>query len=112
MRALLFEILRACPEVIRNIKTNPKTASTLAQHPQAMTWTKAALLDVFGVVMRQHLEAKFCFFIDGLDEFKGATQDLVGLVRALTSYSDVKICVSSRPWAAFKHAFGEETNTA
>ncbi|KAM7219342.1 hypothetical protein V8F06_005241, partial [Rhypophila decipiens] len=46
----------------------------------------------------------FCFFIDGLDEYKGESQDYLQLVKMLqrwASSEDVKICASSRPYIEF-----------
>ena len=54
------------------------------------------------------LPLKFCFFIDGLDEFEG---DLYHLSRALQNMclcKDIKLCVSSRPWNVFDDAFGQD----
>ena len=48
---------------------------------------------------------KFCFFIDGLDEYHGNHLELVGLLRDLARNSEFKLCVSSRPWTAFRNAF-------
>ncbi|KAF2094819.1 hypothetical protein NA57DRAFT_45489, partial [Rhizodiscina lignyota] len=48
---------------------------------------------------------KFCFLIDGLDEFKGELQTLLSLVKRISQYPNVKICVSSRPWMIFEDTF-------
>ncbi|KAK8040902.1 hypothetical protein PG994_013909 [Apiospora phragmitis] len=111
VRALLFDILRACPEELASsIKSDLSASAILTEHPRLQTWTRSTLLKVFNFLMDQKLEAKFCFFIDGLDEYKGNTQGLVDLVQKLVSYPNIKICVSSRPWAAFRHVFGEDDN--
>ncbi|KAK6833291.1 hypothetical protein PG987_007985 [Apiospora arundinis] len=110
MRALLFEILRACPQLIEGIRNNPKDSITLAEQSRAQTWTITTLWRMFEVLMNQEFEAKFCFFIDGLDEYKGNTEELIKLVQKLISYPGIKICVSSRPWAEFRQAFGEGAN--
>ncbi|KAK4207879.1 hypothetical protein QBC37DRAFT_454306 [Rhypophila decipiens] len=47
-----------------------------------------------------------CFFIDGLDEYKGKPEDMVQLVKVLKSSRMVKMCLSSRPWNEFEKAFG------
>ncbi|KAK7966477.1 uncharacterized protein PG986_000754 [Apiospora aurea] len=110
MRALLFEILRACPSLNRGIRDDFNASADFSQQPHAQLWTYSNLLRMFDVVMNQEFEAMFCFFIDGLDEYKGNTRGLVELVQKLVSYPSVKICLSSRPWAAFRHAFGEDAN--
>ena len=48
---------------------------------------------------------KFCLFIDGLDEYHGNHLELVNLLRELAGNADFKLCVSSRPWNAFRNAF-------
>ena len=48
---------------------------------------------------------KYCFFIDGLDEFDGDSTDLLHLVLELESFPNVKLCVSSRPWMIFTETF-------
>ncbi|KAK8135720.1 hypothetical protein PG984_003660 [Apiospora sp. TS-2023a] len=110
IRALLFEILRACPDLISGIKEELGATATLIQQPHTQMWTHPTLLKVFDVLMNQEFKAKFCFFIDGLDEYKGNTQNLIELVRKLVSYPGIKICLSSRPWAEFRHAFETGAN--
>ena len=48
---------------------------------------------------------KFCFFIDGLDEYSGDHLGLVRVLHRLAKNPDFKLCVSSRPWNAFRNAF-------
>ncbi|KAI0009837.1 hypothetical protein F4779DRAFT_627530 [Xylariaceae sp. FL0662B] len=50
---------------------------------------------------------KFGLFIDGLDEFEGDHLHLVELVREASTYPNVKICVSSRPWNVFRDVFSQ-----
>jgi hypothetical protein len=50
----------------------------------------------------------FCFFVDGLDEYEGEHHDIVATLRDLARSEDFKICVSSRPWNVFEHAFGKD----
>ena len=49
----------------------------------------------------------FCFFIDGLDEYRGDHRDLIAALCKLSSSENVKICASSRPWNVFQNAFGK-----
>jgi len=51
--------------------------------------------------------AKFCFFIDGLDEYDGDVEEIIDLLQNLSSSPSIKICLSSRPWNEFRHAFDE-----
>lgn len=65
------------------------------------------------VTSQEALPLKFCFFIDGLDEYtdgakryRGNFDELIQLIMSLTSSLSIKICVSSRPWPAFEKVFG------
>lgn len=47
-----------------------------------------------------------CFFIDGLDEYDGDHEEITNVLRGISSgTSNIKICVSSRPWIVFNEAF-------
>jgi hypothetical protein len=48
---------------------------------------------------------KFCFFIDGLDEYEGDHESLAAFFKSLSTMSHVKLCVSSRPWLVFEDSF-------
>ncbi|KAM0549163.1 hypothetical protein ACHAPJ_009472 [Fusarium lateritium] len=49
---------------------------------------------------------RFCFFIDGLDEFSGNHREVIKILERLASTAKIKICVSSRPWNVFEDAYG------
>ena len=50
--------------------------------------------------------SKVCFFIDGLDEYDGDHEEIAEFFKGLSSRtSNVKLCVSSRPWVVFDDAF-------
>jgi hypothetical protein len=48
---------------------------------------------------------RLALFIDGLDEFEGDHGELVEVIKRLSNWPGVKICVSSRPWNVFNDAF-------
>jgi hypothetical protein len=48
---------------------------------------------------------KFCFFLDGLDEYDGDHESLAEFFKSLSSSPHVKLCVSSRPWLIFEDCF-------
>lgn len=58
----------------------------------------------FGQVLST-MSAKFCFFIDGLDEYNGDGMGIIKVVQHLAQYPRVKICVSSCPWTTFETYF-------
>ncbi|KAI2469066.1 hypothetical protein F4781DRAFT_239284 [Annulohypoxylon bovei var. microspora] len=109
LRALLFEILRSCPELIRPVRETSSEIEDWVTLADQDAWSLTLLKKMCFVIKKQVLPAKFCFFIDGLDEYKGDTLELLKLVQTFTEYPHIKICISSRPWAEFKHAFGQDT---
>jgi hypothetical protein len=50
---------------------------------------------------------KFCFFIDGLDEFDGKPGDIIRIIELLNKSNSLKASVSSRPWNEFEASFGK-----
>ena len=52
------------------------------------------------------MTARFCFFIDGLDEYDGDPDNIVDVLESLRSWPEIKLCISSRPWNEFIDAFG------
>ena len=53
-------------------------------------------------------DCKLCLFVDGLDEFSGDHSELIRLFRDILRNSNIKLCVSSRPWVVFEDAFGHQ----
>ena len=51
------------------------------------------------------LVAKFCLFVDGLDEFDGDYGKLVDFIKNLSEYPNLKLYISSRLWLVFEDAF-------
>ncbi|KAF6832908.1 P-loop containing nucleoside triphosphate hydrolase, partial [Colletotrichum plurivorum] len=68
--------------------------------------------DLQSIMLRAIVQAQathsICLFVDGLDEFSGPQSELVDLVREISSFPNVKTCVSSRPWIVFQDAFEAE----
>ena len=61
-------------------------------------WTKSELVAAFDLLLQApETVLRFCFFIDGLDEFDGDHRDLIDAIRSFGKSPFVKICVSSRP---------------
>lgn len=49
---------------------------------------------------------KFCFLIDGLDEYDGDHYDIIDIMQDMVKAPHVKICLSSRPRNCFKDKLG------
>lgn len=104
LQSLLHQILKQCPVLIPEIspqRWESLCLFTVDEEP----WTTKELEEVIRLVA-QHTDKrmKFCFFIDGLDEFHGDLDELLALLGDLARMPNFKICVSSRPWVVFEDA--------
>lgn len=93
-QSLLYQILRASPDLIQSV-----CERRLHHEP----WTKEELYETFRRTEEARLTSKFCFFIDGLDEYEGDEGDITRLLEALSISGRIKICASSRPGRQYEH---------
>jgi hypothetical protein len=112
-RSLCFEILRKCPSLIPEVCSErmPKTSAPAVEPGD---WTLTELKQVIERLRSHNLEIegrslRFCFFIDGLDEYDGFEEEIISTVRDLVDSSNIKLCVSSRQWNAFEEAFSSQS---
>lgn len=102
-RALLFQILSQCPEIIN------KVCAERFHAPYAESfgpWSRLQLLQVLdNIGAMKDPKFKACLFIDGLDEYQGDHTELVQIIQRVGSHNHLKICASSRPWLDFVDAF-------
>ncbi|KAE9367360.1 hypothetical protein N431DRAFT_415963 [Stipitochalara longipes BDJ] len=109
LRSILYQILRQAPDLMTYAFPSLwSSRMDLMNNLRSLTTRK--FLGMFQDISA-HLSGsnfKFCFFIDGLDEYEGKPNDIIRLVELLKSTSQVKICVSSRPWNEFEKAFGQD----
>ena len=109
LRSLLFEILRKCPQMMPQLFTQLYEDVDIFGG-EIDIWSIPRLLGLFHPLSEQtETPAKFCFFVDGLDEFEGNSTELIKALRALSKSSMVKTCVPSRPWHVFKDEYGHST---
>ncbi|UZP35202.1 hypothetical protein NXS19_003018 [Fusarium pseudograminearum] len=109
-QTILYQVLKECPELIDIIGSPQQESSTSGLYD---SWDEKALFRAFEQLSSQKsLPLRFCFFIDGLDEYTagahrytGTFEELLSPLRVLASSSSIKICVSSRPWDAFDREF-------
>jgi len=104
LRSLLFEIMRQIPSLIQVLckKTWDETAAQDTTH-----WGLQALRQALSAVKElKDLPLRFCFFIDGLDEFNGDHSEVCETIKDLCRSPHIKACVASRPWNVFEDAFG------
>ncbi|KAL2849870.1 hypothetical protein BJY01DRAFT_210429 [Aspergillus pseudoustus] len=102
-QSLLYQILKAAPHLVY---------AACDDHFDAESWDVDELKQAFDRLSQQtSLSAKFCFFIDGLDEYNGEEEDIIAVLTSLSKSVHVKICASSRPWPDFQSAFSHPNRT-
>jgi hypothetical protein len=111
MKTLLYQILRQCPELIPSVLPSRFNTENIPDI-EANRWTRQELFNaVDSIIARHSLKSKFCFFVDGLDEYTDVAADeyqtLIQYLDHLTESPHVKMCVSSRPWNALKDRYGK-----
>ncbi|KAI0018820.1 hypothetical protein F4780DRAFT_494425 [Xylariomycetidae sp. FL0641] len=102
LRTLLYQILRESPVLIQELWSN----RVFCDFASEREWSETELALALKTLSTTTLEtSNFCFFIDGLDEYKGDQEALLQLLFTLTRSSFIKVCASSRPWNVFNCAF-------
>lgn len=97
LQSLLYQILRHNPELT-------PIANTVRDRQSYETWDLAELKSAFWqVVSRTEMNTRFCFFIDGLDEYGGEEEDISKILVSIIESPHIKICVSSRPRVVFEN---------
>ncbi|PMD57951.1 uncharacterized protein K444DRAFT_614646 [Hyaloscypha bicolor E] len=114
LRTILYQILRQCPELIQMAYHDQWIALTsdgkvLKESRDELLTVPALLNTLRNISTSTASDTKFCFFLDGLDEYDGRPADIVELVDILKSFQNVKTCVSSRPWNEFEDRFGNDS---
>lgn len=106
-RTLLYDIFRLYPLLIRQLCPFRWSQAGSASCDNATSWTTSELLDTLRALSRhESLPARFCLFIDGIDEFDGDHLKLCELLVELARSPNIKFCLASRPWNVFIDAFG------
>lgn len=102
LQSLLFQILSTCPDIAEKICPARWNEARDLQLPPP-SWRSDELVSTielaFSEIANSH---RFCFFIDGLDEYEGDDHfELISLIERLQGSESAKFCVSSRPWNVF-----------
>ncbi|KAK8145537.1 hypothetical protein G3M48_004305 [Beauveria asiatica] len=117
LRSLLHQLFSARPDYIA--ASVPALWAKLRSMPTKerirvrLEWTAEELLSAFLAFIETAAAAaaekmKICLFVDGMDEFEGNHAMMIHLFRSLATgkrADNVKMCLSSRPWAVFRDAF-------
>jgi len=105
LRNLLYQIFREYPDLAEH---SCSLRWSEEDRGEAESWSRDDLFEAFNKLSKVTISSmRFCFFIDGLDEYNGEHKDLIPLLHSLSSSCSIKICVSSRPWNIFVEAFGD-----
>jgi hypothetical protein len=111
LRSLLYECLSQCgaltaiafPQLWQIWKDNYAIdVKPILPKPFPLKLLKEAVLFL---VNQDSFKVKFCFFVDGLDEYEGNHNVIAQLFHDVALSSSCKACVSSRPLVVFEHAF-------
>jgi len=113
IRSLLFHILCKTPEKISDFFPQHWDPSSygLWAHPSTIQLQNEEILDALDLLIDSKYiydNHRFCFFIDGLDEFEENDLTYGHLIKQLKAWStslsgSIKLCVSSRELPEFEH---------
>lgn len=104
LRSLLHQILSALPKLIGTVSAG--NVSSAFQNAGLPAWTEARLNNCLRAVLSElAMSHRVCLFLDGLDELDQSYEQILSLVADLMDHSNVKICLSSRPYRIFSDAF-------
>ena len=108
LQSLLRDVFGQCPELVPIVCPS----RWKRYYEIGGTWTRLELSEAFRKLSQQQLlHLKFCFFIDGVDEYDGEDyKHIIDVLKNLNSSPSVKICLSSRPWNIFIAAFGTDSD--
>lgn len=108
LQSLLYHILRSCPKLMQSLCPSRWGAHIPSAKLSAL-WKVSELREAFKA-LKHHISSvstKFYFHVDGLDEYEGDHYDVIQVLQELSECSDVKLCLSSRPWNCFQDTLGE-----
>lgn len=113
LRTLIHQVLDERRELIPHVmpelwqEAKSYTVNTLERlHKSWHAWSVSDLKQLLEDLIRQtEFSSKFCFFVDGLDEYDGDHTEITSLVSRISSYANVKLCLASRPLMVFENEF-------
>jgi len=100
LQSLTHQLLSINPAMIDDLLA----AKHIQRHP---TWELGELEKVLNALLIHWNREHICLFIDGLDEYDGDYESLLDIILAIKSYSNVKICLSSRPEDTIQTRLGD-----
>ncbi|KAI0470737.1 hypothetical protein GGR56DRAFT_143317 [Xylariaceae sp. FL0804] len=114
LRTLLHQCLSQQPWLVPEVCPRRWALCKIFGHkatPGKPKWTCRELLESLSdFSLHAGSDFNLALLIDGLDEYDGEHDDLLGLLRTFQDHSGTKVCVSSRPWNVFQDAFTRNPN--
>jgi len=120
-RAILFEILKQCPDLLQDIFPSSgdqflNGGVILTPPDEKIPFRMSELKVAFQNMTKAQCfrSYRFCFFIDGLDEYEGDSTDHIALAKSLKEMAgceDVKVICSARPHTEFVDTFKSSPGT-
>ncbi|KAK0711719.1 hypothetical protein B0H67DRAFT_443548, partial [Lasiosphaeris hirsuta] len=115
-RTIIFQTLSQCPELVAGVfptesPTKPTDLAIIAPFPVGELEEAFDRLVKLGGTQN---DFRFCYLIDGLDEYDGDNQSYRALAKQLVRWSSldgVKIICSARPYTVFRDAFRDAGTT-
>ncbi|KAH6694283.1 hypothetical protein BKA61DRAFT_662945 [Leptodontidium sp. MPI-SDFR-AT-0119] len=120
-RAILFETVKQCPELLQILfpgvddcfrHGNSPFSSIDENAPFRISDLKTAFRNLTMAECFQNY--RFCFFIDGLDEYNGDSVDRLALAKSLKEMAeckDIKMVCTGRPYTEFLDTFNRGGGT-
>jgi hypothetical protein len=108
-RAVLYQLLKAEPSLISTLFPNMWKEAHISEDIDLQLPSPAETKRAFDMICNGLiLSQKFCFFIDGLDEYSGNYMDGISIIKSLAANPHIKVVVSSRPIPSCVQSFSEK----
>ncbi|KAF2649886.1 hypothetical protein K491DRAFT_609918 [Lophiostoma macrostomum CBS 122681] len=106
LRGLLYRVVDANRSLIPTLLPNMWRQASLSDERNIDLPSQAEMQIVFDRLGEyQDVSRRFCFFIDGLDEYEGNHMDSIAFMEQLSKSQAIKIVLSSRPIPSCVEAF-------
>ena len=106
LRTVLYQSLRSYPDLVPRIFLQRWKKHVLFGGTN-LDWSWWELKNAFQALVSES-SLRFCFFIDGLDEYDGNFSELAQLLTETATYPNVMICAASRPELVFEESFHDK----
>ena len=102
----MFQVLNTDPSLIAELLPNMWQEVYNSNRDKVALPSAAEVKQFFRLLSkRRDSSCRYCFFIDGLDEYSGNYLDATSFVKTLSDSPNIKLVVSSRPISVCVDAF-------